>query len=101
MGPISWEVFRKAFLDRFFLREKIEEKVEKFINLCHQSMSVIEYSLKFTKSSQYASSLVSNPRVEVNHFVTKVFDDLVEECHSAMLDHNINISCLILHDQHV
>ena len=61
-GPISWEVFRKAFLDRFFLREKREVKVEEFINLHQEGMSVLEYSLKFTKLSKYASYLVSNLR---------------------------------------
>ena len=39
-GPISWEVFRRAFLDRFFSREKRDAKVEYFINLCQGGMSV-------------------------------------------------------------
>ncbi|WMV13383.1 hypothetical protein MTR67_006768 [Solanum verrucosum] len=39
-GPISWEVFMKAFVDRFFPREKREAKVEEFINLCQGGMGV-------------------------------------------------------------
>ncbi|WMV34431.1 hypothetical protein MTR67_027816 [Solanum verrucosum] len=31
-GPINWEVFKKAFLDRFFPREKREAKMKEFIN---------------------------------------------------------------------
>ena len=31
VGPVSWEVFRKAFLDRLFSRDKREAKVEEFI----------------------------------------------------------------------
>ena len=42
-------------------------------------MSVLDYSLKFTKFSKYAPSLVSNPRDEMSHFLTGVFDDLVKE----------------------
>ena len=34
-GPISWEIFRRTFLDRFLPMEKREVKVEEFINL-HQ-----------------------------------------------------------------
>ena len=61
---MTWEVFKKAFLDRFFPREKRESKVVEFINLRQEGMSVLEYSLKFTKLSKYAPSLVSDCRDE-------------------------------------
>ena len=44
--PMTWEVFKKAFLDRFLPREKRESKVVDFINLRQGGMSVLEYSLK-------------------------------------------------------
>lgn len=31
--PVTWEIFTKAFIDRFILRGKRKAKVEKFINL--------------------------------------------------------------------
>ena len=62
---ISWDVFSKTFLDRFFPRYKREAKVEDFINLRQGGMSVIE-SLKFTKLSKYVPSLVSYPRDEMS-----------------------------------
>ena len=31
--PITWDVLKTAFLERFFPREKIEDKFEEFINL--------------------------------------------------------------------
>ena len=69
---MAWEVFKKDFLDRFFPREKREGKVVEFINLCQGGMSVHEYSLKLSKLSKYAPSLVSNPRDKMSHFVTRV-----------------------------
>ena len=63
-GLLTWEVFKKDFLDRFFPREKRESKVVEFINLFQGGMSVLEYSLKFSKFSKYAPSLVSDPRDE-------------------------------------
>jgi len=78
-GPISWEVFKNAFLDRFFPRVKREAKVEEFINLRQGGMSVEEYALKFTKLSKYAPSLVSNPRDEMSRFVIGVADAIEEE----------------------
>ena len=68
------------FLDRFFPREKREAKLEEFINLRYGGTSVLKYSLILNKLSTYASSLVSNSRDEMNHFVVGVSDDLVEEC---------------------
>ena len=96
-GPISWEVFKKAFLGRFFPREKREAKVEEFIKLRQGGMSVQEYSLKFNKLSKYATSLVSNRKDEMSRFVTGVSDAIEEECRAAMLHDNMDISRLMVH----
>ncbi|XP_015167771.1 uncharacterized protein [Solanum tuberosum] len=100
-GHITWEVFKKAFLDRFFPREKREAKVEEFINLRQGGMSVQEYSLKFTKLFKYASSLVSNPRDEMSRFVTGVSDSIEKKCRAAKLHDNMDISRLIVYAQQV
>ena len=55
----------------------------------------------FTKLSKYASSLVSNPRDEMNRFVKGVSNDLMEDCRTAMLHDNMSISRLMLHAQQV
>ncbi|KAK4724018.1 hypothetical protein R3W88_026797 [Solanum pinnatisectum] len=65
-GPVTWELFKKAFPDRFFPQEKRDAKVEEFINLHKGGMSVQEYSLKFTKLSKYAPYFMSNPRDEMS-----------------------------------
>ena len=57
-GPNEWEVFKEAFLGMYFLRERREIKMEKFINLKQGNMSVEEYLLKFPTLSRYAPSLV-------------------------------------------
>ena len=94
---MTWEVFKKEFLDRFFPREKREDNLMDFINLSQGGISVLEYSLKFTKLSKYAPSLVSDPTDEMNYFVTGVSDDLQEKCHLAMLHDNMKISRLMVH----
>ena len=45
-GPVTWEIFKEAFIDRFFPREMIEEKVTEFINLRQGERSVHEYTLE-------------------------------------------------------
>ena len=64
-------------------------------------MSVLDYSLKYTKLSKCAPSLVSHPTSEMSHFLKGVSNDLVEECRSAMLHVNMDISCLLVNAQHV
>ena len=44
-GSVTWGIFKKAFLDKFFQKEKRKVKVEEFINLRQRGMSVLEYSL--------------------------------------------------------
>ncbi|XP_049365802.1 uncharacterized protein LOC125830663 [Solanum verrucosum] len=91
----------KAFFDRFFPRDKREAKVEEFINLRQGCMSVQEYSLKFTKLSKYAPSLVSNPRDKMSRFVTEVFNSIEEECRAVMPHDNMDISRLMVYAQQV
>ncbi|XP_069143340.1 uncharacterized protein [Solanum lycopersicum] len=98
---VTWEVFNKAFLDRFFPWEKREAKLVEFINLHQGGMSFYEYSLEFTKLSKYAPFLVSNSRDKMSHFMTVVSEDLQEEFNSTMIHENMKISRLIVHSQHV
>ena len=91
----------RAFLDWFFPSEWREAKVEEFINFRQGCMDVLEYSLKFSKFSKYAPSVVSNPRDEMSNFLMGVSEHLVEECRSATLDDNMNICRLMTHAQQV
>ena len=50
------------------------------------------YSLKFTKFSKYAPSLVFDHTDEMNNFVAGGFDNFQEKFNSAMLHDNMNIS---------
>ena len=51
----------------------MEVKVEDFISLGKWNISVKKYFLKFILLSEYASSLVSNPRDDMSRFLTGVF----------------------------
>ena len=79
----------------------MEAKVVDFINLRQGGMSVFDYSLKFSKFSKYAPSLVSDHRVKMSSFVTGVSDELQEELHCSMLHVNMNISYFMVHYQQI
>lgn len=69
--PVRWELFKIAFLERFFPREMRESKV------------------------------VSNSRDDLIKFLTWIVEDLVEECRAAMLHDSIDLSTLMVHVQQV
>ncbi|XP_027770905.1 uncharacterized protein LOC107009362 [Solanum pennellii] len=97
--PITWDVLKTAFLERFFPREQREAKFEEFINPRLGGVSVKEYSLKFVNLSKHASSLVANSRDEMSRFVTGVSEDLVEDCRASMLHDSMDLGRLMVHTQ--
>ncbi|XP_015064617.1 uncharacterized protein LOC107009802 [Solanum pennellii] len=79
-GSVTWEIFKKAFIDRFFPWEKRDVKVKEFIN--------------FRQG-------VSDPTNKMRDFLTGVSDDSKEECHSSTLPDNMNISRFMVHAEQV
>ena len=97
----SWDEFKMPFLDPFFPLELREAKLREFMNLRQCSMSVREYSLKFTKLSKYASTIIANPRAKMSRFMSGLNDTLVNASHSAMLNTKMDIARLMTHMQEV
>lgn len=50
-----WYKFKNSFLDYFVPRELREAKVEEFVNLKQEGMTVKEYGLKFIQLFGYAT----------------------------------------------
>ena len=99
--PVTFDLFKEAFMERFFPREMRQSKVEKLMNLKQGSITVREYSLKFVKLSSYTTSVVSNSWDGMNRILTAINGVLEEECWSAMLNNNMDLSRLMVHVQQV
>src|SRR5688572_7694477 len=101
VGPVTWDEFKVAFLDHFFPLELREAKMREFMNLKQGSMSVREYSLKFTKLSKHARVIVANPRAKMSQYMSGLNDTLANACRSAMLNNDMDIARLMTHMEEV
>ncbi|KAH0784113.1 hypothetical protein KY290_003711 [Solanum tuberosum] len=77
--PASWACFEETFLGHFFPRELKEAKVREFLTLKQESLSVHEYSLKFTQLSRYAPEMVADMRNRMSLFVAGLSRLSIEE----------------------
>ena len=92
---VFWEEFKLAFLNRFFPLELRESMLVEFMNLKQGAMSVREYALKFNQLSKYSPHLVVDLRFRMNKVVMGVFDLVSEQCRSAMLISDMDLSQLM------
>ncbi|KAH0637918.1 hypothetical protein KY289_037833 [Solanum tuberosum] len=97
--PASWACFEEAFLGRFFPQELKEAKVRDFLTLKQESLSVNEYSLKFTQLSRYAPEMVADMRGRMSLFVAGLSRLSSKEGRDAMLIGDMDISKLIVYVQ--
>ena len=52
---ISWETFRRRFLEKYFSETAQMEKEQEFLRLHQGNMTVAEYAAKFESLSRYFS----------------------------------------------
>ena len=64
-------------------------------------MNVKGYSLKLTQLSNFDLSFLSNLRDEMSRFLTGVSDLVKEECRTAMLRDDMNLSRLIVYSKSI
>lgn len=57
-------------------------------------MSEKKYSLKFTKLSRYAPTMIANPRERMSKFVSGVSEMVIKECRTDMLINDMDIQGL-------
>ena len=88
-------------MGHFFPRELREAKVREFLTLKQESLSVHEYSLKFTQLSRYAPEMVADMRNRMSLFVVGLSRLSSKEGRAAMLIGDMDISRLMVYVQQV
>ncbi|KAF3668716.1 putative LRR receptor-like serine/threonine-protein kinase MRH1-like [Capsicum annuum] len=66
-----------------------------------QSIHMLEYTLKFKKLARYAPEMTSSMRARMRKFASGLSDDLVLECHRAMLNRDMDFARMSVHMQQV
>lgn len=72
--PAMWDEFEKVFLDHFIPKESREVKVEKFMNLKQDGMTMKE------QISIYAPEMVTNEMSKIRKFVFSLGKYTKKEC---------------------
>ncbi|XP_049375608.1 uncharacterized protein LOC125840688 [Solanum verrucosum] len=98
---LSWVVFKSAFLGSFFPRELREAKVWEFLSLKQDSLSLHEYSLKFTQLSRYDLEMVADMRSMMSLFVAGLSRLSSKKGKDAMLIGDMEIERLMVYVQQV
>jgi len=96
---VRWDAFESAFMGHFFPRELREAKAREFLTLKQESMSVLEYSLKFTQLSRFAPEMVADMRSMMSLFVSGLSLLLSKEDKGTMLIQDMDIARLMIHVQ--
>ncbi|KAK4726963.1 hypothetical protein R3W88_031880 [Solanum pinnatisectum] len=86
-------------MGRFFPRELREAKVREFLTLKQESMSVHEYSLKFTQLSRYALEMVADMKSRMSLFVSGLSHLSSKEGKATMLIGDMDIVRHMIHVQ--
>ncbi|WMV32871.1 hypothetical protein MTR67_026256 [Solanum verrucosum] len=98
---LSWAMFESAFIGRLFSRELREAKLREFLTLKQESMSVHEYSLRFTQLSRYALEMVADMRSIMSVFVAGLSHLSSKKGNATMLIGKMDIARLMIHVQQV
>ncbi|KAH0714755.1 hypothetical protein KY284_007660 [Solanum tuberosum] len=98
---IIWALFEEAFLGCFFPCALREAKVREFLTLKQESLSVHEYSLKFTQLSCYAPEMVADMRGRMSLFVAGLSHLSSKQGKATMLIGDMDIARLMIHVQQV
>ncbi|KAF3624935.1 Lycopene epsilon cyclase, chloroplastic [Capsicum annuum] len=72
-------------------------KVEEFMNLRKGSVTAKEYYLKFNQLAKYAPNLIVDPRASISKIVTGVFELVLKECRTAMLNRDMYLARMMMH----
>ncbi|KAF5464932.1 hypothetical protein F2P56_014969 [Juglans regia] len=66
--PISWEHFKRIFLDHFFPRTLQESRARQFMDLTQGSMTVAQYATTFMELSRFASYIIPDEEKKAEKF---------------------------------
>ncbi|XP_015057476.1 uncharacterized protein LOC107003674 [Solanum pennellii] len=91
---VSWAVFENAFMESFIPHELREAKIREFLTLNPETMSVHEYSLKFTQLYRYFPEMVVEIRSKISLFVAGLSRYPIKEGKAAMLIGDMDITRL-------
>ncbi|KAJ6848943.1 uncharacterized protein M6B38_272895 [Iris pallida] len=75
-AKISWETFKRAFLEQYIPRALRRQKEEEFMSLKQGNLSVEDYDAKFAKLAKFAGAFLPNAEAWCERFQQGLNEDL-------------------------
>ena len=86
-GPIYWDTFAEAFLEKFFPTTARYEMERRFLNLVQGNRSVDEYAAEFTRLSRFAPAHVATEEKRAEKFKMGLDTTILEHVVSLPLEY--------------
>ena len=68
LGDITWEIFTRLFLDKYFSSVARQAKRNEFLNLCQGDLSVTEYEAHFGDLACFALDITADDNMKARIF---------------------------------
>ncbi|XP_040996105.1 uncharacterized protein LOC121242284 [Juglans microcarpa x Juglans regia] len=83
--PISWEDFKRIFLDHFFPQTLRESRARQFMDLTQGTMTIAQYATKVMELSRFASYLILDEEKKTEKFKRGLDHRIRERVHTLRI----------------
>ena len=90
--PPTWQEFSDAFLRHHMPPELRRARVDRFLNLRQDDMSVREYSVEFDSLARYAPAIVQNMEDRIHRYVMGLEPEWQEACMAVAMQPGMDIA---------
>ncbi|XP_075518290.1 uncharacterized protein LOC142552399 [Primulina tabacum] len=79
----KWDEFKELFYAKYFSKEVKAKKVKEFLELRQDSMSIVEYTLKFEEGCVFVPFIAENNKDKGEHFFRGLKPDIRRDVHMS------------------
>ena len=83
VNTVTWKHFTKLFRDKYLGESCLAGKVQEFLSLCQERMSVAEYTAKFDELARFAPTIVPTDDARKMKYIHRLRTEIVKQVDSG------------------